>query len=265
MGCCGGTRSKAIGPVQTPPRVSGPVPRALTGEGAPAQQTTVWVRYNGRRQGQFGMRGPSTGLVYKVEGQGAEFEIYTVDANLFRRSGRGRDFSVGIAPPAEPVPEPAPEPEPEYTAPQPQLAEILELDEVGRGERDSTPQPAPAPSTEQAATPTTPAAVQSPPPLVTSQPAGGPPKLPTADELSDDPEMDEVAPEVAISIAREQTQDHPLEPLDLGRFQEILEGEGWTIVSLANAKPAELMPYPGIGEATAEKIVKAAQRHLAGR
>ena len=249
-------------------------PRALTGADAPTQHTTIWVRYNGRRQGEFGMRGPVTGTMYKVEGVGAEFEIYTVDANLFRRSGRGRDFSVGIAPPAPaPEPEPEPEPQPEYTAPPVRMAEILDLDDVARGERGQAPQSEPAPSTEQAATPE-PIAVQPPPPLVSVESqdyaapveVAGPPRLPTPEELADgepEPAPAELT-EVDLTIVQEQTEEHPLKPLDLGRFQAILEAEGWTITSLARADAAELIPYPGIGGVTAEKIVRAAQEHLAG-
>ena len=286
VGCCGGSKSRQIAPAQAPPRMTAPPPRDLPPGEAPTEHTTIWVRYNGRRQGEFGMRGPSTGIVYKIAGEGAEFRIYTVDATLFRRSGRGRDFSVGIAPPAQqPEPEPAPAPvQREYTAPQVQMAQILDLDEVARGERGPASQPAPAPSTEQAATPR-PAAVQPPPPLVPSQPdsfaapvemtpVSGPPRLPTAEELNDAPagaglnldtEMEEVDPATTISMAREQAQDNPLEPLGLGRFQEILEAEGWTIVGLAKADPVELTPYPGIGSVTAANIIKKAQAHLAGR
>ncbi|NIV39935.1 MAG: hypothetical protein GWN58_64175 [Anaerolineae bacterium] len=61
------------------------------------------------------------------------------------------------------------------------------------------------------------------------------------------------------------TEENPLEPLALGRFQELLEGEGWTITSLAKADARELIPYPGIGAVTAENIIKKAQGHLAGR
>ncbi len=283
MGCCGGSRSKQVAPTQAPPRMTAPPPRDLPPGEAPTEHTTIWVRYNGRRQGEFGVRGPATGIVYKISGTGAEFRIYTVDATIFRRSGRGRDFSVGIAPPVQELaPEPEPQPqEPEYQAPAPQMAEILALDEVARGERGPAPQPEPAPSTEQAATPT-PAAVQPPPPLVASEPAGaseagtpvevtGPPPLPTAEELAADvplnldTEMDEVDAATEISVARELTEDNPLEPLGLGRFQELLETEGWTITSLAQAGAAELIPYPGIGAVTAENIIKKAQAHLAGR
>ena len=273
MGCCGGSRSKQIGPT-APPAARMAAPRALPGEN-PDQHTTVWVRYNGRRGAEFGVRGPSTGVMYKISGQGAEFEIYTVDATIFRRSGRGRDFSVGIAPPAPPQePEPEPEPVQEFQAPAPQLAQINELDAVARGEAGIAAAPAPAPSTEQAATPR-PAAMQPPPPLVASQSAGpaeptaqaetaGPPPLPTAADLNLDTEMAEVDQDTALTVAQEQAKENPLEALNLGRFQGVLESEGWTIPGLANADPAELIPYPGIGKVTAENIIKVAQEHQEG-
>ena len=264
MSCCGGSKSKQIGPKTAPARTMS-APRALAGEDAPTQHTTIWVRYNGRRTGQFGVRGQATGVVYRIEGQGFEFEIYTVDANIFRRSGRGRDFSVGIAPPAaEPEPEPAPEPQPEYTAPPPQMAEINELDAVAREEAGVAPAPAPAPSTEQAATPR-PVLVQPPPPLVSEKVdlTGGPPPLPSAEDLEVQGPHTGLT-ELDIAIAQEQEKDHPLEALNLGRFQEMLEHEGWTIPGLAAAGAGELTPYPGIGQVTAENIIKKAQGHQEG-
>ena len=274
MGCCGGSRSKQVAPTAPAARAAA-MPRSLPSSQAPPEHTTVWVRYNGRRQGEFGVRGPSTGLMYKIEGQGAEFEIYTVDANIFRRSGRGRDFSVGIAPPAQtPEPEPQPEQRPEFVAPPPQMAVIRELDAVAREEAGMAPVPAPDPIPDQAATPL-PAAVPPPPPLVPSTPiemTAGPPPLPTVEELAEEPEpeeqepeMPEVDPATTMAMAQEQAEDNPLEPLDLGRFQGVLEAEGWTITGLANADPVELIPYPGIGTVTAENIVKRAQAHLAGQ
>ena len=95
--------------------------------------------------------------------------------------------------------------------------------------------------------------------------------MPTAEDLAGDvplnldTEMDEVDPAATVSMAQELAEDNPLEPLGLGRFQELLEGEGWTITSLAKANPQELIPYPGIGAVTAENIIKKAQGHLVGR
>ena len=265
MGCCGSGKSRPVGPKTAPSRMMS-APRALTGADAPTQYTTIWVRYNGRREGQFGVRGQATGVVYHIDGRGSEFEIYTVDANIFRRSGRGQDFSVGIAPPApESEPEPEPQSVPEFKAPPPQMAQINELDAVAREEAGIAPVPAPVPSTGQAATPR-PVLVQPPPPLVGASRVdltGGPPPLPSVDDLAVQT-ADTGLTELDIAIAQEQEKDHPLEELNLGRFQEMLEHEGWTIPGLAAAGAGELTPYPGIGQVTAENIVKKAQGHQEG-
>jgi len=274
VGCCGGSRSRAIAPATTP-GIAGnkpPLPLAAT---AQFSNDTVWVRYNGRREGGFGVRGPGTGQVYTVNGRGAEFEIYAVDANIFRRSGRGRDFSVGIAPPA-PEPEPAPTPQPHETpfqAPPPKLAEIERLDAVARKERGLAQEPEP----QQPATPIpepvqAPPPLPSPPPLVETRP--GPPRAvfeatrePTwAEQLRAVAQMDgggdegETLPEQAAPVSHT-----PLDVLGLGRHGETLAGEGWTVEKLAATDPAELVPYPGIGAVTAGKLVQQARDYLGGR
>ena len=150
------------------------------------------------------------------------------------------------------------------------MAQINELDAVAR-EEAGTPEPAPAPSPVQAATPR-PEPVQSPPPLVPSEPTApvemvaGPPRLPTVEELDaiEPQSADSGLTELDAAIAQEQAKEHPLEALDLGRFQEMLEHEGWTIPGLANADAAELTPYPGVGKVTAENIIKKAQGHQGG-
>ena len=250
VGCCGGGRTtKALAPVSRPGLNRAPTPLA-------AQQfahDTVWVRYNGRREGAFGMRGQATGQIYTVNGRGAEFEIYAIDANVFRRSGRGRDFSVGIAPPApEPEPEPEPQPQPEpFQAPPPALAEIERLDAVATAERGIAREPEPL----QPATPI-PEPVQSPPPLVESKSTWAEQLQAVAEAQGDEPET---MPEQAAPATHT-----PLDVLELGKFEEILDSEGWTVEKLAGADPLELTPYPGIGSVTATKIVDQAKAHLVG-
>lgn len=275
MGCCGGSRSRAIAPAVTP-GIAGNRRSLSLAATARFSNDTVWVRYNGRREGQFGVRGQATGQVYTIDGRGSEFEIYAVDANIFRRSGRGRDFSVGIAPPApEPEPEPTPQPhETPFQAPPPQLAEIERLDAVARRERGLAQEPEP----QQTATPIpepvqAPQPLQAPPALVETRP--GPPRatfeepreMTWAEQLQavagmgdDGSDEGEVLPEQAAP-----TSHTPLDVLGLGRHGETLAGEGWTVEKLAAADPAELVPYPGIGVKTAPNLVQQARDYLDGR
>jgi hypothetical protein len=91
----------------------------------------VWVEYTGGREASFGMTGDATGMSYLVQGRGHKLQIHVHDAPRFRRSGRGRDFIVGAAPPASAATAPAPEvvsqPQP-YTPPAPKLATVEALD-----------------------------------------------------------------------------------------------------------------------------------------
>jgi len=270
VGCCGGSRSRAVAPAVTPGIAGNKTPTPLANT-MQFSNDTVWVRYNGRREGAFGVRGQGTGQVYTVNGRGAEFEIYAIDANIFRRSGRGRDFSVGIAPPAPPEAEPEPEPQPEpFQAPPPPLAEIERLDAVASGTSGTVREPEPS----QPATPI-PEPVQFPPPLVETKP--GPPRavLEPQPEPENVPSWAEQLQAVAQAATNEDEaetmpeqpapESHtPVEVLGLGRFEEILTSEGWSVEKLANADPGELIPYPGIGQVTAGKIVTQAQEYLAG-
>lgn len=121
VGCCGGG-SRA--PVPSAPNA--PAPTSLT---TFREDERVWVRYNGKRTGAFGMVGPASRYTYTVDGTAHVFQVYVNDVQLFRRSGRGQDFSVGVAPPES-------EPEPDVVvvkraevAP-PVMAEIERLDDV---------------------------------------------------------------------------------------------------------------------------------------
>ena len=124
VGCCGGG-SRA--PVPSAP--SAPAPTSLT---AFREDERVWVKYNGGRTGAFGMVGPASRYTYSVEGTNHVFQVHVNDVQLFRRSGRGQDFSVGVAPPEpEMVPEVV-EVERREVGP-PVMAEIERLDGVAEG------------------------------------------------------------------------------------------------------------------------------------
>lgn len=127
VGCCGGGRGS--GSAGRPLAIPN-APRALAGGDVAGGK--VWVRYNGKAAAGFGIRGQVTGQVYRVEGIGAELQIWAVDADFFRRQGRGRYFSVGIPDPSPPEPEPEPMPAPKpteerFAAPAPELAEIVRM------------------------------------------------------------------------------------------------------------------------------------------
>lgn len=126
MGCCGG-RS---GTSSTKPLAISNRPTRLA-ESTTVSGGKVWIRYNGRKQAEFQVRGSSTGTMYHVAGRGHEFEVYAADVNIFQRAGRGKDFSVGIAPPKEPEPIVVPQ-EKKYVAPEPVLAQIISVDPVAR-------------------------------------------------------------------------------------------------------------------------------------
>ena len=143
MSCCGGkgargggTRvNRVAGNQYTPPATS--LDQVAGGE-------KVWVEYNGKRQAAFGVRGGFSGISYGISGTGHKFEVHVQDLPIFRRSGRGKDFSIGVAPPQDHISPPA-EPEAnEYAPPSPEMATIERLDEVAEEQRtaESVEQPA---------------------------------------------------------------------------------------------------------------------------
>jgi hypothetical protein len=144
MSCCGGkgggARVNRVAGNQasaqfTPPATS--LDQVAGGE-------KVWVEYNGRRQAAFGVRGGFSGISYSISGTGHKFEVHVQDLPIFRRSGRGKDFRIGVAPPEDRIAPVEPQAANEYEPPPPEMATIERLDEVASAE-----QPPPA---EQQAT-----------------------------------------------------------------------------------------------------------------
>jgi hypothetical protein len=89
----------------------------------------TWVEYTGMRRGSFGVVGEFTKISYRINGPGHKVEVHSNDLSKFRRAGRGEEFRINVPPPADyviPVPQ---EPEP-FAAPEPVLAEIVQLDEI---------------------------------------------------------------------------------------------------------------------------------------
>lgn len=122
MGCCGG------GQPYVPPKTNNNV-AAPTSLDQFAESEKVWVEYNGLRQGNFGVKGPYTNISYRVRGPGHKLQVHANDKSKFERAGRGNDFNVGVAPPGDYIVSLPQEPE-EFTAPEPVLAEIVQLDDI---------------------------------------------------------------------------------------------------------------------------------------
>lgn len=127
VGCCGNRGGAAVSP---PPMNSAFVSQATTLDQFSFNEKT-WVEYQGRRAAAFGVVGQFTGISYQVKGPGHKLEIHINDLPRFKRSGRGRDFIIGVAPPED-----APKPvevsleDHYFKAAPPQLAEIERLDEL---------------------------------------------------------------------------------------------------------------------------------------
>lgn len=126
MGCCGGGgRGRTVSNPSSSGQ-SGPTPRTLTQY--PASEK-VWVRYRGKRGAAFGMNGPFTKSTYRIDGQGAKLEVHIQDLSIFRRSGRGVDFDIGVPPPEDaPLPSEAPPEQEQFQAPEPRLSQVERLD-----------------------------------------------------------------------------------------------------------------------------------------
>jgi GT2 family glycosyltransferase len=93
MGCCGGGRS------YTPPKSVNTSQAMITTLDQFRPDEKIWVQYNGRRNASFGMVGKFTNVRYTVDGAGHKLEVHVNDLPLFRRSGRGADFAVGVVAP----------------------------------------------------------------------------------------------------------------------------------------------------------------------
>lgn len=123
MGCCGGGKS------YTPPRSVNTSQAMITTLDQFQASEKVWVQYNGRRNAGFGMVGKFTNARYEVKGPGHKLEVHINDLPLFRRSGRGADFAIGVAPPDNGVTEQQPTIEEKmFQAQEVEVAQIERLD-----------------------------------------------------------------------------------------------------------------------------------------
>jgi hypothetical protein len=127
MGCCGGaSRGKpAIGQINTTPKAS-----PLAGV---RDDEKVWIQYNGERRASFGVKGNFTGTIYRINGPGHKLQVHVQDLRLFKRSGRGRDFAIGIAAPVSENGDEKKTPEPtvtevKFAGGEPELTRIERLD-----------------------------------------------------------------------------------------------------------------------------------------
>ena len=128
MGCCNGGAAYIPPETYQQQGVSAP----LTLDQYPGSEK-VWVEYVGARQGSFGVVGAFTNYPYTVDGPGHKLEVHISDLPKFRHSGRGVDFKVGVPAPNGFTPSPPPTGPERFIAPDPQLAQILQLDEVALG------------------------------------------------------------------------------------------------------------------------------------
>lgn len=125
MGCCGGggsayTPPQSFGNGQAQSNISTPLTEF-------PEQLKQWAQYLGQREGSWGVVGEFTGIHYMIDGPGHKFEVHLNDLPKFRRSGRGRDFAVGVAAPIKlvPVEIPAPAENGRYSPPSPPLPTIV--------------------------------------------------------------------------------------------------------------------------------------------
>jgi hypothetical protein len=251
VGCCGGKRG---GGGAGKPLAIPNAPRSLAGDHVAGGK--VWVRYNGKKSGGFGIKGQITGEVYRVDTVGAEFQIWSVDADFFRRQGRGRDFSVGIPEPVQPeaerpaMPEPETVPEERFVGAEPELAEIVQMPPQVAEALRTAPQRG----------------------RIDLSDGVQPEELALAGKTIERSIKDQFGAKYARVAAvevdepadarelLEAARDHPLEDMDLSpRMQAMLEDEGWTVPKLARAAEGELEPYPGIGAVTERRILDKAK------
>ena len=130
MCCGGGTRVVGSGAGQA--TANTPAVRFATLADVNSDQKT-WVQYTGLREASFGVEGKASRHNYTIDGKGATFEVANADLPFFARSGRGKDFKIGVPPPANYQPQVKAEPAKgngKYVAPAPELAVIERLDAV---------------------------------------------------------------------------------------------------------------------------------------
>lgn len=127
MGCCGGGRPYV--PPDTFTQMDVAAPSTLDKY---ASQDKVWVEYTGQRLGSFGLVGKFTNISYSINGPGHKIEVHVNDLPQFRRSGRGLDFGIGVQAPngKAQVIEVKDNSQQVFVAPEPQVAQILQLDGV---------------------------------------------------------------------------------------------------------------------------------------
>ncbi len=126
MGCCGS------GAAYVPPPSQAGVSAPLTLDQYSSNEK-VWVEYVGQRQGSFGVVGQFTNYPYTIDGPGHKLEVHVNDLNKFKHSGRGQDFKVGVAAPNGFNAPPPPSGPQSFIAPEPVLAQILQLDRIAEG------------------------------------------------------------------------------------------------------------------------------------
>ncbi|MGH7273796.1 MAG: helix-hairpin-helix domain-containing protein, partial [Nitrospiria bacterium] len=194
----------------------------------------TWVQYQGRREGGFGLVGEFTGKHYEVQGPGHRFEAHINDLPKFRRSGRGLDFAIGVAPPIDLKPVVIEEntEERRYQAPAPPLAQIERLDSVAAGSRGLPEQPVTNGKAE-------------------SQPVGS----------------GLITPGLIHSLSEDYQDEATYDLSALGlrpNLEAMLEAESWSVQKLAGAAIEDLKFYPGIGQQTAERIIQKAKDFLNG-
>lgn len=131
MCCGGGVRVVSGGSGQA--SANTPAVRFATLDQVDTSQKT-WVQYIGLREASFGVEGKASRHNYTIDGKGATFEVANADLPFFARSGRGKDFKIGVPPPKEyQPPQAAAQPangNGKYVAPAPELAVIERLDAV---------------------------------------------------------------------------------------------------------------------------------------
>ena len=129
MGCCGGGNSYIPPDTFTASTVS----QATTLDQFSIDQK-LWVEYRGQREASFGIVGAFSNIEYRIDGPGHKLEIHVNDLPKFQWSGRGQDFLIGVAPPnGHNIPPSKKSEDSGYVAPTPQMAQILQLDEVAIG------------------------------------------------------------------------------------------------------------------------------------
>lgn len=122
MGCCPGSTKHIVNKSVTSNVSQKNVPTSPTIASAAnvnnfKDDEITWVQYVGPKQGTFGVVGIRTRTSYRIQGSGYIFKVHTSDLQRFKASGRGRDFIIGVNPPADHKPEDKIEQPPAYVAP----------------------------------------------------------------------------------------------------------------------------------------------------